>query len=601
MQTTKSWIIKARKIHNNNYNYIKSIYWGSRTKITITCPKHGDFSQDPSSHLAGHGCVVCQRENHKITYNDFINKSNKVHSNKYDYSKSKIDDIKTTIICPVHGEFQQLIRSHLSGKGCRKCANDNLKLTKDSFIKKASQKHNNKYNYSKIDEINYKKKIKIICPKHGTFEQSITQHLQGAGCQKCVYDGFKPSTDEFIQRAKLIHGNIYDYSKTEYVNSYTKVKIICQNHGVFEQIPTEHLRGFKCKACATDKSRLSIDEFVCRSGKIHNDKYNYSRVSFKNYYDDVDIICPKHGIYKQSVSNHVYGHGCPSCPVVISKGHSDIVEFIKTLYDGEIKVNDRQIIRPNELDIYLPGKMLGIEFNGNYFHSFDKIETPKERHYHQNKYEICKKNNIRLLQISENEWHDKQEIIKSKIKSLFGLNKIFARKCNIKKVADQEYIIFMDENHIQGHRLAKVKYGLYYNDELVACMSFNKKGEEWEIMRFANKLNISVVGGASRLFKNFISDNHPIKIISYADLRYSIGNMYYKLGFKLERITKPDYVYIKGKKVFSRYQFQKHKLKNKLGNYDPYSSESVNMFNNGFRRMWGAGNLKFLWETQNGI
>ena len=126
-------------------------------------------------------------------------------------------------------------------------------------------------------------------------------------------------------------------------------------------------------------------------------------------------------------------------------------------------------------------------------------------------------------------------------------------------------------------------------------MSFNKHPKyQWEITRFANKLNMTVVGGASKLFKHFLREHNPDQILTYADRRYSNGNLYKKLGFKLDGITQPNYIYIKNKKIFSRQQFQKHKLKDKLEDFNPLLTEAENMFNNGYRRMWDAGNYRFL-------
>lgn len=159
-----------------------------------------------------------------------------------------------------------------------------------------------------------------------------------------------------------------------------------------------------------------------------------------------------------------------------------------------------------------------------------------------------------LIQIFENEWRDKQEIVKSVLRAKLGVtDRIFARKCNVVEISKLRHKEFMDKYHIQGGKGCNVVYGLEYNGDLVSVMSFNKYPKyKWEITRFANKLNMSVVGGASRLFKRFLTDKNPDYILTYADRRYSDGNLYKKLGFNFSKYTAPNYFYIKNKKVLSR-------------------------------------------------
>ena len=169
-----------------------------------------------------------------MTTEDFISKAISVHGNKYDYSKVEYVGMlaKVTIICPIHGEFEQRADSHLSGYGCRYCSRS-AKNTTESFIKAAIDVHGNKYDYSKVDYVNSKTKVTIICPTHGEFKQSPYEHLKGCGCIHCAGKA-KYTTETFIAAAREIHGDKYDYSKVEYVNAKTKVTIICSIHGEFE-------------------------------------------------------------------------------------------------------------------------------------------------------------------------------------------------------------------------------------------------------------------------------------------------------------------------------------------------------------------------------
>ena len=205
--TTKQFIDKAKQVHNNKYDYSKTIYKNAHTKTIIICKKHGEFKQNPNNHLHNNGCSICAN-NIRLTTKQFINKANKVHNNKYDYSKTiyKTSIIKIKIICKKHGGFLQTPNSHLCGQGCPKC-DKSYKLTIENFITKANKIHNNKYDYSKTIYKNTKIKIEIICLKHGRFLQIPSNHLKEHGCPKCNHITSKSETkwlDELEKKNNII-------------------------------------------------------------------------------------------------------------------------------------------------------------------------------------------------------------------------------------------------------------------------------------------------------------------------------------------------------------------------------------------------------------
>lgn len=260
--------------------------------------------------------------------------------------------------------------------------------------------------------------------------------------------------------------------------------------------------------------------------------------------------------------------------------------------DGKIKF---------EIDIYLPEYNVGIDFHELYWHS----NINCERLYHQKKALFFNDKGIKFIQIFENEWLANQELVKSIICSKLNKNyTIFARKCTIKTVSEKEYSEFIISNHIQGHAFAKIKLGLYYSDELVCVMAlglsrFKKENSFYEIIRFANKKGITVVGGFNKLFSFFERTYYPKKTVSFVDLRYFNGESYYNNGFKKESITSPNYFYFKknyNTVIYNRFAFQKHKLKDKLDSFDPTLSESENMYKNGYLKIFDAGNLKMVKE-----
>jgi DNA-binding CsgD family transcriptional regulator len=287
-----------------------------------------------------------------------------------------------------------------------------------------------------------------------------------------------------------------------------------------------------------------------------------------------------------------------------SRKEKEISEFIKYLTES-VAENDRTIIFPNELDIYIQKNNLAIEFDGLFWHSYNSAENKFQKEKHLTKTIKCLDKGIQLLHIFENEWTNpiKQDIWKSIISSKLNKNnKIYARKCKIKEISDNKLIkLFLDENHIQGHVGSSIKLGLYFNDELVSLMTFGKsrynKKYQYELVRFCNKKYNNIIGGASKLFKYFINNYNPESIISYADLRYSNGNMYTKLDMKYTRNSNPNYYYTYGNKLYSRLRFQKHKLHKVLDKFDPELSESQNMFNNNYRRIWDCGNMVFIWKN----
>ena len=211
----------------------------------------------------------------------------------------------------------------------------------------------------------------------------------------------------------------------------------------------------------------------------------------------------------------------------------------------------------------------------------------------------CESKGIQLFNIFE---HEDLDLWLSMINTKLNLNKkIYARKCIIKELKSQETKEFLDYNHIQGYISSKVNLGLYFEDELVSVMTFSKprfnKNYEYELIRFCSKRNTSVIGGASKLWKYFVTKYNPKSVISYANRRFSNGEIYSKLGFELIGKTEPNYFYFKMSttQLYSRVKFQKHKLSKLLDNFNPELSETENMFNNNYRRIFDCGNLKYLY------
>jgi len=297
---------------------------------------------------------------------------------------------------------------------------------------------------------------------------------------------------------------------------------------------------------------------------------------------------------------------CFKCDRQIVSGFQfEIFDYISSITkDTEIYQNDRTIIYPKEIDIYIPSKKLGIECDGLYWHS--EVLGKKHKMYHLHKTNNLLLKEIRLIHIFESEWNFKQDIVKSILNSILDtddIKRIHARKCKIVELTSKTSNEFLEKNHLQGKSTTSYCIGLEYENELVSVMTFIKsrfdKSIEWELVRFANKLNCTIIGGASKLFNYFKTKKTPTSVLSYCDRRYFTGTVYMNLGFSFLNNTPPGYHYIFGKYKYleNRISWMKGKLKDKLAIFDETLSEWENMKTNGHDRIWDCGNMKWIWSA----
>lgn len=272
----------------------------------------------------------------------------------------------------------------------------------------------------------------------------------------------------------------------------------------------------------------------------------------------------------------------------------EVYEFIKTIYTQTIF--QRHKIGGFEVDIFLPDINLAIEFNGNYWHSINDKNT------HIIKTDACEQLGIHLIHIFEHDWAFKRDKVCDILRyKIGGQPRVFARKCEVKLITSREGCSFLQTYHIQNSAPASIYYGLYHQEELVACASFRKarfehdNGDTFELIRFAAKYR--VLGGLGKLLKAFETEYCPKTIISYADRTFFTGASYSKVGFSFIKNTTPDYVWLhpnESLKIYRRYQTQKHKLKTLINNYDANLTEDENMCLNGFQKLWMVGHKKYV-------
>lgn len=359
-------------------------------------------------------------------------------------------------ICKKHGEFKICAFDFAYLRGCPHCGRENKKRTPfkikrknmafDEFKTIAMQLHNNKYKYIRNSFVGLKGKMKIICPIHGEFEQVPISHLNGHGCEKCgiIKRSLtqKSTTDEYINKCTKIYNGYYDYSKTTYTGCYNDVDVICPRHGLFTVAAYSHLQGHGCKKCATENIALKlvkpIDVFIEDAKKKHPHENNdYSKVIYLGAKIPVEIICPNGHHYWQMPNKHLSGHSCPYCSKNVSSYELEIQDFLKTM-NTTFEVSKRNVLNNSkELDIFIPRHNIAIEFNGLYWHS---EEHGKNNLYHLTKTNDCNEKGINLIHIFEDEWLFHKETVKSKLERMLlkSPNTVNCSDCVIKDVSTKD-------------------------------------------------------------------------------------------------------------------------------------------------------------------
>lgn len=381
---------------------------------------------------------------------------------------------------------------------------------------------------------------------------------------------------------------VHNKNLTDYLNEYPEDLIYHHTHILElerEEILMDETESVLCLECK--KRFLGITN-------THMKKHNMSIVDYKNKWGwNVKILCENTNEY---LSQQVIEMNKNSVPKFTSGPQLELKEFIESL--GLVVVNNnKSVLSGTEIDLYIPEKNIGIEYNGLYWHS---EKMGKHRNYHINKTIMCDNNNIKLIQIFEDEWRDKKDIVKSRLKHILKSNnsKIYARKCKVKVISTKIKNEYLTKTHLQGPDASNIKLGAYYNNELVGVMTFSsgRKAlggkaiiDNYELVRFATN---GVVGLASKMLQYFIKNYNPKIIISYADRRWSTGDLYEKIGFSSIGETKPNYWYTKDfRKREHRFNYRKDILVSK--GYDKNKTESEIMVDLGYNKIWDCGSLKY--------
>lgn len=594
--TQKEFVKRCTEKHKGIYSYEKSVYVSAAAKVIVTCKEHGDFLVRANLHMSGTGCSACSGKKKK-TSKSFEDEAKLVHGNKFDYSLVDYKNTKThvTLKCEKGHTFNVLPSNHLRGSSCPIC-NGKYNWSNAEFINKCKIVHNDGYDYSKTLYKNSSSKVTIICKEHGEFEQVAHMHYNGQGCPKCK--GRNKTIEEFILEANKIHNNKYNYSKSVYTGSKQNLTIICKEHGDFEQSPNSHLRGAGCPTCSGSKP-YTTESFKLAAIKVHGDKYSYDNVQYgKNNTIPVTITCKVHGDFEQRPMDHLEGCGCQKCNNYGTL-EQELRSFIESL--GFVTTKDREILDGKEIDIYIPSKKIGFEFNGLFWHSEARSSNPKENH--KLKTDLATLKGMRLIHIYEDDWILNRTITENTIKHILGINtnKVYARNC---KIVEQSCDEFINDNHMLGKATSiSSSITLVHDNSIVAAMQFSKSGNRrgygkdgsYELIRFAS---VGVIGAASKLFKYFVSEYHPTEIVSYSDNDMFDGNMYNMLGFKKIADVPPDYKICEGGKRHHKSGYRKERLAARFGErYNPDKTEHENCLDLKLYRVYNSGLKKWLWNN----
>lgn len=394
-----------------------------------------------------------------MNINEFISKAQLIHGDKYDYSELvfKTTKVKGTIICKKHNEtFEQYLSGHLAGKGCFKCGYDNKKTSITKFIENARKIHNDKYDYSKFVYVTNKTKGIIICKEHGEFLQSPSNHMK-SDCPSCAKI-LTITTEDFIKKAKEIHNDLYDYSEFIYNGAAKKSKIICKKHGMFLQHANSHLNNHGCPKCAT----------VIRTNGVK--KYKQSHISLEtldilNNKDRFSELFKKYTIYELANQLKIneetikrYGKQYGIQIKSNSSYENKIIDFLES-HSIQVKRNDRTFIRPKEIDIFTIKHKIGIEFTSFYWHGKKQlsIRNDSPETYHIQKTIDAENNGGKLITIFEDEWLYHRNKVENALLSIFGIHPISS-------ITDLQ-IVTTDNDFLQRYS--------FYSDSILDCQTYS--------------------------------------------------------------------------------------------------------------------------------
>jgi len=423
-------------------------------------------------------------------------------------------------------------------------------------------------------------KYKILSKDRGYLVKDFCIHgdlIISAGDFNLIYNEYDNNLNLYCDKCKDVYIDNLKISNEDINNSRNKLSELYKYPTKLKEnyIKLRHVILYRC-ILNNNRDNISWQEklFLFKEGLSERPKCLFDKCNNDTFFS------PSNQRYTNFCQKHLSGF--------TSKGEIEVFNYISKFYPNVKKLR----LKGNEFDIYISELNIAFEFNGLYWHNF----YHKGKKYHYDKWKFCQDNDIQLMNIWEDDWYFKQDIVKSIILNKLGKNniKIYARQCIIKNVNNEECNKFLEENHLQGKCSSSINLGLFYDNELVSLMTFGKRKIsnklQFELLRFCSKLNTNVIGAASKLFKHFINNYSFDKVVSYASCDISNGDLYEQLDFKKCGHTGINYWWSNNVNKYHRSKFMKYRIKDE-NNKDKTGNEI--MTERGFNKIFGTGNLKY--------
>ena len=573
-------LLNSKGILNANLfrnDYFKRKYPVEYTLIEASYPEYTDIRQKIYAHLRGgyHYCPGCG----KIC--DYNYKTPKAYCSKECGAMYQVKHIKQA--------FEAMTEEKRKERGRRISERLKRRSEKEKALTQEKRRASSLKRYGTL---------------HPCQSQEIKDKTRQTNIERYGVENYS-KTPEFLRRIE--HANIQKYGTPHRLQNHSELQkhkaTMLEKYGAEYAMQSEELNNRN----QVSKWSSVIDTSNCKTYEDVKKKYIKSLgIEYEGSVDNILIGSPEYprskavlemflglaepniDIVKRDITNyHWYARslGLEIALAKVSDQEKELGEFVSSLCECEF--NNRTVIAPKELDIWIPSKNIAIEYNGEYWHDSDRVGKT----YHKDKTVSCEENGVQLLHIWAYDWINKHDIVKSIIRSKLGKSDVlYARKCQVKIVSNSDVRDFFNNTHLKGHRNSSITFALMFNDEIVMAMSFSRHREyEWELTRMASKLNTTVVGGMSRLLAAFRKHTNARSVMSYVDRDISSGKSYYACGFELLKTTEPSYWYV-GEEIVQRQSLNKQsRLKAGFtGSEDEYAKYL------GLNRIDNSGNLKMI-------
>lgn len=603
------FIGRVTNVHNGYYTYKDVHFVNNYTKVSVTCPIHGDFLILPKNHLKGQGCPICgknkAKQYHRGNYQNFVSNLFKKFGEQFSVPNIKEEYVNEhstiTLQCNKCGKIYHIEPNYiLSNKfsGCNDC---NYKIDYEKL--NSFNKTNNQI--VPFEDLRDKRTdcVTMICSIHGEYKARIKSILKGkCQCKKC--NGYKKLIGEVEFKERLYNkfGNIVKPISKYYGTNYN-MTFQCNKGHIFDSTPNTFFRGnlhLPCPVCSKEalakKQTKTNEQFKADVIKLYGkEKYDISNTIYVKSDRPIIVKCNECGRYFTIVANSfLRGHGCPYHNCNSSIKEKEIKELIEN-WGFDCLSNCRNVLPSGkELDIYIPSKKIAIEFDGLYWHN----ELNKSKNYHINKTIECEKLGIKLIHIFEDEWINKKEIVASLLRDFLGYNDITINidDCIVKTVNKDKAKEFLNENHILGNCYSTMRYGLYQNNELISIITLSKSSNSYTLLRYCNKTNCNVNGSFEKLFDKFIKEYNPNVVITSIDRRYINDKSIIDNGFIKHGTTKPTFYYVVGMERKDKSELTKKKL---FDEYDYKQEVTLHQFclSKKWYRIYDCGRIIYKWTN----